>query len=60
LSDLLAAANQRLKDCDAMSASFSALNARARELLARQPAWPRHEALLRFALPLQRIAKRIY
>jgi hypothetical protein len=55
LSDLLAAANQRLKDCDAMSASFSALNARARELLARQPAWPRHEALLRFDLPLQRL-----
>ena len=54
-TNLVAAANQRLKDYDAMSASFSALNARARELLARQPAWPRHKALLRFDLPLQRL-----
>ena len=29
--------------------------ARARELLGRQPAWPQHEALLRFDLPLQRL-----
>jgi hypothetical protein len=45
-------ADQRLKDCDAMAASLSALIPRAAQLLARQPAWPRHEALLRFELPL--------
>ena len=55
LSNLLAAAAQRLKDCDAMAASFFSIIARAQELLARQPAWPRHEALLRFDLPLQRL-----
>ena len=55
LSSLLAAAGQRLKDCDAMAASLSALIPRAAQLLARQPAWPRHEALLRFDLTLQRL-----
>jgi hypothetical protein len=55
LSSLRAAADQRLKDCDAMAASFSALLPQAAQLLARQPAWPRHEALLRFDLTLQRL-----
>ena len=55
LGSLLAAAGQRLKDCDAMAASLSALIPRAAQLLARQPAWPRHEALLRFDLTLQRL-----
>jgi hypothetical protein len=48
-------ASGRLQDFDASSASLAALIARARELLGRQPAWPQHEALLRFDLPLQRL-----
>ena len=54
LSALRAAADQRLKDHDAMTASLLLLVSRARELLRREPAWPRHEVLLHFELPLQR------
>ena len=52
---LQAEAAQRLKECDEAVASLSKLTSQAEQLLARQPAWPRHEALLRFDLPLQRL-----
>ncbi len=45
----------QLQEFDASSASFPSVMSRARELLGRKPAWPRHEALLRFDLPLQRL-----
>ena len=52
---LQAEAAHRLKECDEAVASLSKLTSQAEQLLARQPAWPRNEALLRFDLPLQRL-----
>ena len=52
---LQAEAAQRLKECDEVVASLSKLTSQAEQLLARQPPWPRHEALLRCDLPLQRL-----
>ncbi len=52
---LQVAAAQRLKECDEVVASLSKLTSQAAQLLARQPALPRHEALLRFDLLLQRL-----
>jgi hypothetical protein len=49
---LQAEAAQRLKECDEAVAALSKLTSQAQQLLARQPAWPRHETLLRFELPL--------
>jgi hypothetical protein len=45
----------QLREFDASSASLAALTARAHKLLSRQPAWPQHDALLRFDLQLQRL-----
>ena len=42
----------RLQDVDAISSELSALVSRAQDLLDTS-AWPQHEALLRFDLPLQ-------
>ena len=44
----------RLQDVDAISSELSALVSRAQHLLDSS-AWPQHEALLRFDLPLQRL-----
>ena len=44
----------RLQDVDAISSELSALVSRAHHLL-HSSAWPQHEALLRFDLPLQRL-----
>ena len=47
----------RLQDVDDMISKLSVLVSRAQDLLdlaCRRPAWPKHEALLRFDLPLQR------
>jgi hypothetical protein len=52
---LQAEAAQRLKECDEAVAALSKLTSQAQQLLARQPAWPRHEILLRFDLTLQRL-----
>jgi hypothetical protein len=57
---LQSAAAQRLKECDEAVSSLSKLTSQAGQLLARQPAWPRHEALLRFDLPLQRLTSFFY
>jgi hypothetical protein len=42
----------RLQDVDAISSELSAVVSRAQDLLDTS-AWPQHEALLRFDLPLQ-------
>jgi hypothetical protein len=44
--------HQRLKEWDEGVAALSKLTFQAEQLLARQPAWPRHEALIHFDLPL--------
>ncbi len=54
---LQSAAAQRLKECDEAVSSLAKLTSQAGQLLARQPAWPRHKALLRFDLPLQRLTR---
>ena len=45
----------QLQQLRELISSLTALAPRARALLNRQPAWPLHEALLRFDLPLQRL-----
>jgi hypothetical protein len=55
LQQFQSVAAQRLKSCDETIASLSELIPRARQLLSREPAWPLHEALVRFDLPLQRL-----
>jgi hypothetical protein len=55
LQEFQSSAAQRLKSCDETIASLSELISRAQKLLSRQPAWPLHEALVRFDLPLQRL-----
>jgi hypothetical protein len=60
LQQLQAATARHLQDCDSSNASLSALIARARELLGRQPAWPVHEELLCFDLPLNRLTTHFF
>jgi len=46
---------QRLIQLDSMTQSLASSLSRVLQLFDRQPAWPMHEALLRFDLPLQRM-----
>jgi len=46
---------QRLIQLDSMTQSLATSVSRVLQLFERQPAWPLHEALLRFDLPLQRL-----
>jgi ribosomal protein L13E len=55
LDSSVAGHQNQLREFDASSASLAALIDRAQKLLGRQPAWPQHEALLRFDLQLQRL-----
>jgi hypothetical protein len=55
MQEFQSVAAQRLKSCDDTITSLSELISRAQKLLSRQPAWPLHEALVRFDLPLQRL-----
>ena len=46
---------QRVIQLDSMTQSLASSLSRVLQLFDRQPAWPLHEALLRFDLPLQRL-----
>jgi hypothetical protein len=48
-------ANKRMQNFDHANDSLSKLASEADQLLSRQPTWPRHDALLRFDAPLQRL-----
>jgi hypothetical protein len=45
---------QHLEETDIKILHVSTLALRVRNIFQRQPAWPRHEALLRFDVSLQR------
>jgi hypothetical protein len=53
-------AAQRLKDCDESAAALSKLTSAAEQLLARQPRWPRHGALVRFEAKLERLTSHMF
>jgi small-conductance mechanosensitive channel len=55
LHSTVAKHQNQLRDFDASSAALASLIDRAHKLLGRQPAWPQHDALLRFDLQLQRL-----
>jgi hypothetical protein len=50
---------QQLQALQQSYSSFQTCRARAVALLNRQPAWPRHQELLRFELPLQRLTRHL-
>lgn len=54
------AAAQRLKECDQSFASLSKLTSEAENLLARQPTWPCHGALIRFEENLLRLTSHLF